>query len=108
MTSTTATATSEPESGGSASSSSGSNRAGAIAGGVVGGVAGLTIICALLWYFMRRQSQNQKGIPVTEAPMVQSSPNQFPDKPNELDGQHVAELSSNQPVHELPGHSVTK
>ena len=112
VTSTTATATAtsepEPESDGSGNSSSGSNTAGPIAGGVVGGVAGLAIICALLWYFIRRQSQKHKGMPVTEAPMVQSSPNQFPTQPNELDGQPMAELSSNQPVHELPGHSITK
>lgn len=110
MTSTTATATatSEPESDGSGNSSSGSDTAGPIAGGVVGGVAGLAIIIALLWYFIRRQSQKQKEVPITEPPMVQFSPNQFPDQPNELDGQHVAELSSNQPIHELPGHPVTK
>jgi hypothetical protein len=33
------------------------SNAGAIAGGVVGGVAGLAIIVALLWYFMRRRPQ---------------------------------------------------
>ncbi|KAJ5266284.1 hypothetical protein N7524_007302 [Penicillium chrysogenum] len=91
-----------------ASSSSSSSNAGAIAGGVVGGVAGLAIIVALLWYFMRRRPQKQQPqaqTPVTGAAMLQHESFQPPGIPSELDGNaSVSELPSHKEntLHELP------
>ncbi|KAJ5520740.1 hypothetical protein N7463_001193 [Penicillium fimorum] len=91
---------------------------GAITGGVVGGVAGLAIILALFWYFIRR-SQKQQPLPAksayTEVSIIQSGPTQLsgepseldghPYKPNELDGQaYIRELES-KPTYELPDNS---
>ncbi|KAJ5250673.1 hypothetical protein N7489_001083 [Penicillium chrysogenum] len=84
------------------------SNAGAIAGGVVGGVAGLAIIVALLWYFMRRRPQKQQPqaqTPVTGAAMLQHESFQPPGIPSELDGNaSVSELPSHKEntLHELP------
>ncbi|KAJ5841258.1 hypothetical protein N7534_011088 [Penicillium rubens] len=84
------------------------SNAGAIAGGVVGGVAGLAIIVALLWYFMRRRplkQQPQAQTPVTGAAMLQHESFQPPGIPSELDGNaSVSELPSHKEntLHELP------
>ncbi|CAI7675638.1 unnamed protein product [Penicillium palitans] len=90
------------------SGSSSSSNAGAIAGGVVGGVAGLAIILALFWYFMRRRPQKQSPqaqMPVTESSMLQHESLQSPGVLSELDGRgSVAELPSyKDTVHEMPG-----
>ncbi|KAJ5321620.1 uncharacterized protein N7506_010750, partial [Penicillium brevicompactum] len=88
---------------------------GAIAGGVVGGVAGLAIIIALFWYFMRCRSQKQppqEETPITEILMIQPGHVQSSGKPSELDGRgYVTELPScmeNTPIHELPEYSRTR
>ncbi|OQD67576.1 hypothetical protein PENPOL_c003G00099 [Penicillium polonicum] len=89
------------------SSSSSSSNTGAIAGGVVGGVAGLAIILALFWYFMRRRPQKQSPqpqMPITEASMLQHEPLQPPGTLSELDGRgSVSELPTHKDTfHELP------
>ncbi|QMW37780.1 hypothetical protein G4B11_001016 [Aspergillus flavus] len=96
-TSAAATQTSSP------SSSSGVDK-GAVAGGVIGGVAGVALIAAFVWLFMRRRSRPQPAAlqdgntPIHDYKYVSS-------QPVEVDGQEYRyELESrpNAPVHELP------
>ncbi|KAJ5165462.1 uncharacterized protein N7500_007292 [Penicillium coprophilum] len=82
---------------------------GAIAGGVVGGVAGLAIIFALFWFFMRRRSKKQlqqNPAPVTEASMAQYHSVPPSDIRSELGSPSTrpSELEGQASVSELPGH----
>ncbi|KAJ5177649.1 uncharacterized protein N7500_000348 [Penicillium coprophilum] len=110
MTSSSPTSTQPPLSSNPPTTSSSSKlNTGAVAGGVVGGVAGLAIILALLWYFMRRRPQkklSQAGTPITESSTIKDQSLQPPGIPSELDGRsQLSELPGNKEhtTHELPG-----
>ncbi|KAJ5970798.1 uncharacterized protein N7479_000716 [Penicillium vulpinum] len=81
---------------------------GAIAGGVVGGVAGVAILIALVWFFLRRRNKNRQGNelqsmpphPQTQEYFAQNSERQV--APSELDArkqQQVAELYGGNVTH---------
>lgn len=72
--STVASATAPPDSGNEHDGGKGPN-VGAIAGGVVGGVAGLTLILAALWFYMRRRKQKEAEMRELGAGYVPPAPN---------------------------------
>ena len=77
---------------------------------MVGGVVGVTLIFALLWFFIRRRSLKQpppqeERMPIKGAPVTQFDHIQYAGQLSELAGQNVSELASpSRRAHELPGN----
>lgn len=78
---------------------SSSTPVGAIAGGVVGGVAGIALIGAAAWFFLRRRRQSQGPVELEDRAEVAEVPSPDPVKysPPSMYG---GELQSNEP-HEV-------
>ncbi|KAI4290367.1 MAG: hypothetical protein L6R35_000356 [Caloplaca aegaea] len=107
-----ADATANPAPGPTWSSQDSSVNIGAIAGGVVGGLAGLLIIVAAVWFFVRRRKinegaetdpkQRQDYPPVSEGPGLMNWDFRRPE-PQEAQGSYTEEYMSS----ELPAGAVS-